>query len=532
MHPSQEFIRPRPNAAAAAIFVRMNPPLRVGVLLSSPDVPAWLYQQLEALRRAPHLDWIGVLVVPSPPVPARSGWDWLDETLFARDLARHAFAPRAATALLTGLPELSLADARSEHLACDVWLDGTPGQPPRALASRARYGCWTLRHTNTAGTGPVDFGETTFQTQLLRLGTDPSADRTLYRSWSAVQGHSAFLSRNHAAWKAAAFAPRVLERLHRLGEAAFEESLGTDLPRPLGPAGTPARLGPLRRLGERLAQRLLCRDEWFLAYGWQPDGPSLDGLAKFTPLLPPPDRFWADPFVIGEGGRYYLFFEDLPYATNRGHLSVLELDPATGTHTPPVPILETPYHLSYPFVFRWRGGYWLVPESSEAGTVQVYRATRFPDRWEFVQNLMEGLSLVDATLLERDGRWWLFGTVVEPGITQPWDELSIFFTDDLLSGHWTPHPLNPVVSDVRRARPAGRIFEQNGKLYRPAQDSSGRYGHGLRLLEIQVLTETEYRETEVAAAVPDWNPALRGLHTLNHDGGLTVIDLFRFRGKH
>lgn len=531
MHPKQQIAQTGPNDQAAPIFVGMNPPLRIGVLLASPAVPAWLYQQLAALRRAPHLHWVGVVFVPNPPAPRRTSWDWLDERLFARDSSRNAFALRPAGALLNDLAPISMAEAYAESFDCEVWLDGTPRPPDRALAARARYGCWTLRHTNSAGTGPVDFRALTFQSQLIRFGTDPSADQILYQSWSAVQGHSAFLSRNHAAWKAASFAPRLLERLHRLGPTAFEESLRVEVPAQIASAGTPARSGFVRKLGMRLVQRLLGRDEWFLAYGWQPDGPALSGLANFRPLFPPRDRFWADPFVVHEAGRFFIFFEDLPYATNRGYLSVLELDPATGTHTPPVPILETPYHLSYPFVFRWRGGYYLVPESSEAGTVQLYRATRFPDQWEFVQPLMEGISLVDATLLERDGRWWLFGTVVEPGITQPWDELSIFSTDDLLRGTWTPHPLNPVVSDVRRARPAGRIFERNGKLYRPAQDSSGRYGAGLRLLEIEVLTETEYRETEVAAALPDWNPALHGLHTLNHDAGLTVIDLFRFRRK-
>jgi hypothetical protein len=510
----------------------MNSPLRVGVVLESMQVPAWLYQQLDALRQSPHVALDRVLLAsPNPSGPSRvpSRYGWFDEKLFARDATRNAFALRDVALLLAGLPISSVPDAWAQPFGCDVLLDGTSGPPDRSLATLTRQGYWTLRHLNSAGTGSIDFRELTFQMQLVRLAPNPAQDRVLYRSWSAVQEHSAFVSHNHAAWKAATFAPRVLARLHRLGEAAFEASLGTETPVHFVGAGTPT--GAPGALVKRVLQRLFTREEWLLAYGWQPGGPSPDGLARFQLLAPPPDRFWADPFVICENGRYFVFFEDLPYATNRGHLSVLELQPASGTYTTPVPILEKPYHLSYPFVFRWQGGHWLVPESAEAGTVQLYRATRFPDQWEFVQNLLAGMALVDATLLERGGRWWLFGTVVEPGITQPWDELSIFFTDDLLSGTWTPHPLNPVVSDVRRARPAGRIFEKNGKLYRPAQDSSGRYGAGLKLLRIDVLTETEYRETEVAAAVPDWNPALHGLHTLNHDDGLTVIDLFRYRRR-
>lgn len=62
----------------------------------------------------------------------------------------------------------------------------------------------------------------------------------------------------------------------------------------------------------------------------------------------------------------------------------------------------------------------------------------------------------------------LLANVVERG-TLGYHERFLFFADSL-TGEWTPHPTNSVVSDVRRSIPAGKLFEQEGKLMRPAQD--------------------------------------------------------------
>ena len=42
------------------------------------------------------------------------------------------------------------------------------------------------------------------------------------------------------------------------------------------------------------------------------------------------------------------------------------------------------------------------------------------------------------------------------------NELYLFYSDNLLSQNWKSHPMNPVISDVKRARPAGKILELNG----------------------------------------------------------------------
>ena len=63
------------------------------------------------------------------------------------------------------------------------------------------------------------------------------------------------------------------------------------------------------------------------------------------------------------------------------------------------------------------------------------------------------------------------------------------------SGPWKEHPLSPLIKgDPRTARPAGRPFEWNGKLYRLAQDGYPIYGYAVRAFEITDISATTYAE--------------------------------------
>jgi hypothetical protein len=51
-------------------------------------------------------------------------------------------------------------------------------------------------------------------------------------------------------------------------------------------------------------------------------------------------------------------------------------------HGEPFAVLERSYHLSYPFIFRWGSDIFMIPETSDNRTVEVYRAVEFPGKWE------------------------------------------------------------------------------------------------------------------------------------------------------
>jgi hypothetical protein len=130
-------------------------------------------------------------------------------------------------------------------------------------------------------------------------------------------------------------------------------------------------------------------------------------------------------------------------------------------------------------------------------------------------------------LLERDGRWWLFANMVESPGASSWDELFLFSSDSPLGSRWTPHPRNPVVSDVARSRPAGPIFERDGRLYRPSQNSSRWYGYALNINEITELSESVYSERVVKTVEPTFDPKIYATHTFSSEQGLTLVDGMR-----
>ena len=166
----------------------------------------------------------------------------------------------------------------------------------------------------------------------------------------------------------------------------------------------------------------------------------------------------------------------------------------------------------------------MLPETGEKHRVELYRARSFPFDWVLYKVLLEDVELYDPTLLYYRNTWWIFGAIrCENGSDQ--DELAIFYSDRL-DGCWKPHRLNPVKSDCRSARPAGRAIVLRDRLLRPAQDCENGYGMGVVWLEVDQLTPDNFSEHEIARC-PGSAAGAQGLHTFNYDGELAVIDTRR-----
>lgn len=235
-------------------------------------------------------------------------------------------------------------------------------------------------------------------------------------------------------------------------------------------------------------------------------------------IVPPHDRFWADPCLVEWKGERLVFVEEKVYAQGKGRIALLRLD-AMGKTIEHTVVLEQPFHLSYPLVFEAEGEWWMVPESAQAGRVDLYRALDFPYRWVREQTLMEG-NFVDATPVQFNGRWWLF-CAVRDGSGAALEELWLFSAEQL-SGPWRPHRANPLWMDIRQARPAGRLFRLNGEWIRPAQDSAMRYGHAVRLQRVLEWTEEVYREETREVLLPV--PPFQAMHTFSVAGGWVMLD--------
>jgi hypothetical protein len=286
-----------------------------------------------------------------------------------------------------------------------------------------------------------------------------------------------------------------------------------------------ATKGVATKIAQRLTQLAVHPEHWRIAFrplandatigrGHWPD-------ATWTHVTDDRQRYFADPFPFVENGRTYVFCEEYPYATRKGIISVFEITDRQPTS--PRPVLERPYHLSYPFVFRRGSAIYMIPETSSVGRIELYRAESFPDRWAFERVLVENVIASDATLVSSQGRDWLFASIADEGAST-WDALGLFYADDLF-GEWNSHPLNPVLIDAGAARPGGAIVEMNGALRRVAQDCRRLYGGGIALADVVRLDPEDYSQIVRAMLAAPPGSGAQGAHTLNIAEAIEVIDL-------
>ena len=255
-------------------------------------------------------------------------------------------------------------------------------------------------------------------------------------------------------------------------------------------------------------------------------------FSKFQEITPPKDRFWADPFVIYKNQQHHVFFEEFLNSKNNGHLSVMIVD-NNGNHSKPVKILERDYHLSFPSIFEFENTLYLIHGTihNSNSYVELFKCEDFPFKWTYDRKLITNIPLVDTTMFFYNKMWWIFACKAENDGTSQSNELMLFYSDSPLSKNWYPHPLNPVVSDIANARPAGKIFKMNDKIIRPAQNCFQVYGNGFSFNEIIKLNENQYEEKQLELFQADWKNDLIGLHTFNYDHGCTVIDTRRKRNR-
>ena len=235
----------------------------------------------------------------------------------------------------------------------------------------------------------------------------------------------------------------------------------------------------------------------------------------------PVQRFYADPFAMTWKGRTFVFFEDLDHRVGKGIISAIEFG-ATGPVGPVLPVLEEPWHLSYPFLIEHDDHLWMIPESTGHRDVALYRCIEFPNRWERHATLLSGLELADATIVRHQGLHYLFGASRDDAGGYS-DTLSIFHANDLL-GPWIPFASNPVLLDRTSARPAGNFVTIDGRLWRPIQDCAEGYGCALKLAEIVELSPTSFSQIVRHTIRPGPLWPGRKLHTLNRCGSLELID--------
>jgi hypothetical protein len=542
--------------------------LKVGILLDSYNIPAWAFASLE---RVVNLDCVELSVILlndktnhqkyTPDLFYSSRYPMayrliskIDKAIFGR--GPDAFAPENVRELFADIPELMVKTGSPSELGClsaadiakimgfhlDILIrmgfDSLNGE----ILTAAKYGVWSYYHGDPREirSNPPGFWEVIDKIPetgsiLYIVSKEAKIGKVLYRSWNQTFLFSPARNRNRCFWASSPFLSRQIELLYKLGEIDFFASIdkyndGSENHIPIR-YDMPSNVKALWLFGKLLIrniqeviQRITRLDHWRLLYDLNGDQRLL--FQTYRGICPPRDRFWADPHLVETNNKYYIFIEEYIYKKKKGNISVIEMDPS-GAYKKPIPILSKDYHLSYPFVFFAEDKYYMIPETSENRTIELYECVKFPFEWMHKLNLMENITAVDTTLLYDKGMWWLFTGKVEKEGAFPEVELFLFYSNELISNHWISHPLNPVVSDVKNARSAGRIFKNNGKIYRPSQDCSKYYGWGINLNEISILSDMNYLESTILKIRPEWDKNIVAVHTFSQLGPLTVIDADR-----
>jgi hypothetical protein len=535
--------------------------LKLGLLLDSLIVPAWVYSAIQCVVKGDSGKFALVVLNDDGGKSNRtkrnaiaySIFNWIDEKLFTKE--PDPFELKNAAELLQNVPvirvlpkqnrgvsflnKMDLKNIRAHQL--DVLIRFGFEDLELETLNASRYGTWFYYHGDDRimKGGPPGFWEVVENwsetgSALISVGGLFFPNRVLFRSHFITYPLSPARHRSYYFWATVSFLSRQISLLQRLGEEKYyqeTERFNTALLRVVKNYEMPSNTLAVKsiakiiiRLIKEFIQRYFYFGQWFLLFSVKRD--VANNFREFIKLMPSKEKFWADPHITQVNKKYYIFIEEFLSARNKGHISVMELD-ELGNWKAPVKVLEKDYHLSYPFVFQWNNKYYMVPESLANKTIDLYECVDFPYKWNFKQHLMKNVSAVDTTLIRYSNKWWLFTAMAENPAAAPNVELFLFFSDDLFSSEWKAHPQNPIISDVKSARPAGSLFVKNGRLFRPSQDCSKAYGYGFDLNEIIALTETEYCERKTLSVRPNWDKKILATHTFANCGNLTVLDACR-----
>lgn len=527
---------------------------RIGLVTDGTEVPTWVADLSLWASADPAITLAALIVMrPTRPRPLLERLLWFETRLLRGIPELRASGERCSiagcasieiplsTGDASGRLELSDTDASVlEGLGLDALVRCGPVPSACDLARFARDGLLCVSvgvaaDEGEAGAGLCEVVEGRTDTRFtIDRSLGDGRRETLFAGSVAT---SLFFASNFAAVHARAFGylRQVLERLAAAkGRTRAPGALERGTSVPMERVGGRSRRALLRlaaysfrtarRSAGKAARRLLGKEfNWQVAFSREPWW-NCDP-AQATLVANPPGAFLADPFAIGHGGRDYLFVEEFPFDSRKGVISAYEL---VGDEAKRIgPVLEEPYHLSFPFVFRHKGEMLMVPESGADRSVKLYRSSAFPGGWSLAKVLMSDLPAVDSILFEQDGRWWLLATIKGDGPALNNAELHAFHAPDPF-GEWTAHSDNPIVMDATKGRNGGFLRGGDGAPYRVAQVPGFTfYGEQAAIFRIEEITPDTYRERLVRTLVPDFLPALDGTHHMSGHERLTVFDFMR-----
>lgn len=543
----------------------MTEKLKIGLMVDSTNVPYWVYAMIEKINQTSYAK-IGLVIVNGSEIPKNGSlskiknnknyflyktYTKLENKIYKPEL--DVFTTYDLKNKLSNVKELTIIPKQTKY---SDWIK--PEDVKEILENdldvivrlgfrilrgdilkAAKCGVWSFHHgdNDVNRGGPAGFWEV-FQNHpvtgsiLQIISEELDEGKVLAKSYSTTDPILVKRNCNNYYNKTLSFLPRKLKELHELGKDRFLEKVEEEnkdikfysnrlYVKPTNTEFFRMWCSNFGKFLKRNLENTYSFEQWGLLFDIKKE--ISKSMWRYKKILPPKDRFWADPHIVTMDDNYFIFIEEYIYNQSKGHIALIKMD-KEGNYNYVGKILEKEYHLSYPFVFKFENNFYMIPETESNNNIELYKCTDFPKKWEYHGEIMNNINAVDTTIFNHNNKWWMFTGIKENIGGSNSDELFLFYSDNPLTDKWEPHPKNPIISDVRQARPAGKIFSFKGNIYRPSQNSSKFYGYGISINQINNITKKEYEETSITSILPNWDNNITRVHTFAYDSGLSMID--------
>ena len=202
-------------------------------------------------------------------------------------------------------------------------------------------------------------------------------------------------------------------------------------------------------------------------------------------VFEPDVGYWcADPFLFEKDEQIYVFCECYIRKKHKGSIAVIRYK--DGVISDPKVVIDQKYHMSYPCVFQYNNCYYMIPETCDNNTIELYKAVEFPDKWVLDTVLKKDIKCLDPTVFCKENQWYVLGYEGKGRRSN----LLIF----KLNMDMRTLQLYAKVDVDNAARPAGNLFYTKDNIIRPSQDCRKKYGGQILMNEVLLWEKDNYDE--------------------------------------
>lgn len=208
-------------------------------------------------------------------------------------------------------------------------------------------------------------------------------------------------------------------------------------------------------------------------------------------------EFVADPFIFYHNNNFYIFAEKYDFFNHKGVINAYKIE--NGKMADLGTVLNEKFHLSFPYIFKFKNKIYMCPETYEKGEIRLYECMDFPMKWKFKKTLIKNVSAVDSMIFKNNKYWYLLTNIDSSASCDFSSELHCFYTKSKspITANWLAHKNNPIIYDANKGRNGGLILSNN-EYYRVSQNIKyDKYGEGFNLNKIIKITPNIYLEKQI-----------------------------------